>query len=203
MVWGNLIRVTCAACLLNLAVAQAQPAAPAQPETVSKTFNIGEAGAKRDLTFKFPKAWEERPASSNLRLGEYRIKPVEGDKDPADLAIFPPFGGTVQQNLDRQLQAFQAAERKAVFKKGESPLGAYVLADISGTYNKPVGPPIQQKTEPVTGQRMLYVVLSLKAGGNVFLKLTGPDKTVAQSAAALRASFDADAAKETDYKPEQ
>ena len=43
----------------------------------------------------------------------------------------------------------------------------------------------------------------IKDKGNYFLKLTGPQKTVAAAAQALRVAIDADVKKEAELKPEQ
>ena len=52
------------------------------------------------------------------------------------------------------------------------------------------------KPSPQPGSRMLAAILKLKSG-NYFLKLTGPDKTVAAAAEAFRASFGGDKTKES------
>ena len=49
---------------------------------------------------------------------------------------------------------------------------------------------------------MLAVVLMVKDKGNYFLKLTGPQKTVAAASEALRVAIDADLKKEAELKPE-
>ena len=77
--------------------------------------------------------------------------------------------------------------------------GPYYVAEVTGTYNKPIGPPIRQQTKPTPGSRMVAVILMVKGKGNYFLKLTGSDKTVAQATSALRKSFEANKSKEKVY----
>lgn len=185
-------------CFLGLAIPSV---ARAQEDLVSKTYEIGEAGAKKSFTLKFPKTWENQPVSNNLRLAQFKI-PGGTAETSAELSIFPTFGGTATENINRQIATFQSQGRQLVTKKGTCEQGDYVLADLTGTWNKPVGPPVQGRTEPVAGQRMLYVILTLKSGGNVFLKLVGPEKTVTDAAAPLRTSFGGDTAKEADFKLE-
>ena len=69
---------------------------------------------------------------------------------------------------------------------GKCPQGDYVLVDLRGTWNKPIGPTIQQKTVEMPDARVLSVILTIKDQGNYFLRLTGPEKTVSANADALR-----------------
>jgi gluconolactonase len=84
--------------------------------------------------------------------------------------------------------------------QGEAPHGKYVVVDITGTYNKPIGPPILRKSEPAPGYRMVGVIFSKTGGGDYFFKMTGPKKTVGTVAERLRGTFGGDAAKETSYE---
>lgn len=152
------------------------------------------------LKLTVPKHWQKQQPSSNLRLGQFAIPAVEGDAEPSELAIFPPFGGTVQQNVERWVAQFENEGRTMKATQGECPQGKYVLVELTGTYKKPHGPPFLQQTKPAPGYKMLGVILVSKAGGNYFLKLTGPQKTVAASADAFRKSFQADASQEQPYE---
>ncbi len=53
--------------------------------------------------------------------------------------------------------------------KGMAGENEYVLVDISGTYNKPDGPPILRKTKAVPAYRMMGVILVLKGKGVYYL----------------------------------
>jgi gluconolactonase len=152
------------------------------------------------ITLEVPAAWEKQKPSSNLRLGQFAIPAAAGDPEGAELAVFPPFGGSVRQNVDRWIQQFEPQGREMKATQGECPQGKYVLIELTGTYKKPVGPPFLQQTEPAPGYKMLGVILSAKNGGNFFLKLTGPKNTVAQAAVAFRKSFGAQADQETRYE---
>ncbi len=152
------------------------------------------------ITLEVPASWEKQKPSSNLRLGQFAIPAAAGDPEGAELAVFPPFGGSVRQNVDRWIQQFEPQEREMKATQGECPQGKYVFIELTGTYKKPVGPPFLQQTEPAPGYKMLGVILSAKNGGNFFLKLTGPKNTVAQAAEAFRKSFGAQADQETRYE---
>jgi gluconolactonase len=155
-----------------------------------------------EITLKTPKSWKQSKPTSQLRLSQFEIPASEGDKEAAELAIFSFAGGSVEDNIKRWTEQFQPAERQVKTTKAKSALGEYVLVDVSGTYLKPVGPPIARKTEPMPGARMLAVILAVEGQGNYFLKLTGPAKTVTASAEAFRTSFGGKADDEKPYELE-
>jgi len=152
------------------------------------------------LKLAVPEAWKQEKPSNNLRLAQFSIAATEGDKDAAELTISPPIGGTVEANIARWIGQFDGEGRESKMTQGTVEQGDYILVDLKGTYKKPMGPPILNKTTPVEGYKMLGVVFKAKSGGNYFFKLTGPEKTVAAQADALRTSFGAKAADEKEYK---
>jgi len=151
------------------------------------------------LDLQILKDWKEKPVSNNLRLAQFEIPAVEGDLEPAELVVFPPFGGTASENIKRWVGQFENEGLRADFTKGKAAQGTYVLADLSGTFKKPDGPPIMRKTKPAPNYRMLSVMLTTEKEGSYFLKLTGPEKTVKAAAEAFRKSFGGDHTKEEKY----
>lgn len=154
------------------------------------------------LKFSLPKSWTQEQPSNSLRLAQFSIPAVKGDAEPTELVISPPIGGSAKANIERWIGQFESTGRSMKMTKGSSPQGDYVFVELSGTYKKSDGPPILGKTKAVPGYRMQAVMLTVKGGGNYFLKLTGPDKTVAAQSDAFRAAFGAKAADETEYKLE-
>ena len=155
----------------------------------------------RDLTLKVPPDWEQEEPNSRLRLGQFRIPAAKDDKADAELAIFSfGAGGGIDSNIRRWVGQFQPEQRKLQITSGKSEQGQYFLVDLSGTYNQPVGPPIQRMTKPVPGTRMLSVILVIEEKGVYFLKLVGPQETVGPRVAAFRESFGGDADQEKEYK---
>lgn len=151
-----------------------------------------------EITLKVPAHWKKLQPSSNLRLGQFEIPPAGGDTEPAELAVFS-FGnsaGGVEANVTRWKEQFLADGRTSHSKSGKCPTGEYVVLEVSGTYKKPIGPPIQQKTQPLPNAKMLAVILPVEGKGNYFLKLTGPAKTVDAAADQFRKSFGGNAAEE-------
>ena len=158
----------------------------------------------KEIKLTVPKAWKQEKPSNQFRVAQFKIAPVEGDKEETELVItqFGGGGGGVNDNIKRWENQFEAKDRKIKVTKGKSQLGEYVVVDGTGTYLKPDGPPIAGKTKPTPGSRVLNVMLMIEDKGVYFLKLAGPEKTVAGTATDLRTSFGAKADDEKDYKPE-
>lgn len=155
----------------------------------------------KDITLTVPGSWKQTPPMSGLRLAQFAVPKVGDDPTDAEMVVsfFEGDGGGIDPNLKRWEGQFAADGRTVKRTTGESPQGKYYISDISGTFNQPVGPPIAGRTRAVPGSRSISVILVVAGKGNYFLKLTGPDKTVAAAADALRQSFGAEASKETEY----
>jgi hypothetical protein len=150
-----------------------------------------------EITLKTPTSWKQSEPTSRLRLAQFEIPAAEGDNEPAELAIFSfGGGGGVQANIDRWIGQFHATGRTSKVTAGKSALGQYVIADVTGTYKKSIGPPILRKTKDVKGARMLAVILAVEGKGNYFLKMTGEKATVTAAAKAFRDSFGGNEAEE-------
>ena len=139
------------------------------------------------ITIKVPPSWQQQPPSNNLRLTQFVVPPVDGDKEPAELSVFAfgP-GGSVKAQVDRWLGQFQAAGRKYKGTTGTSPHGEYAYVELSGTYMS--GPPRGKKT-PMPGARMLIAMIAVKNNGNYFFKLVGQNKTIRKNGEAFRTAF--------------
>ncbi|MCH5376325.1 MAG: hypothetical protein JJ992_20335 [Planctomycetes bacterium] len=153
------------------------------------------------IKLQVPESWEQQPASNRLRLAQFAIKPVEGETE-AEIVVysFGGGGGGVTANVGRWVKQFEAEGREVKVVQGKAPAGEYVLVDIAGTYNKPVGPPIRQQTERTPDSRMLAAIIQIPNEGNYFLKLTGGKKTVEKQVENFRKSFKADKDSEKPYE---
>jgi hypothetical protein len=154
-----------------------------------------------DIKLVVPATWKREEPSNKLRLGQLKVQPLEGDTEPAELVIsfFNGDGGGGPANVKRWIGQFAADGRAVKASQGTSKQGEYIITEISGTYNQPVGPPVAGKTKAVPGSKSLGVILTVPQKGNYFLKLTGPEKTVTAAAEKFRQSFGADGASEADY----
>jgi len=157
---------------------------------LSLTAVSGQEVKVGDITLQVPAGWKQSPPTSNLRLAQFEIPAAAGEQ-PGELAVFA-FGGAaggVQANIKRWIEQFRPEGRQTKITKGKTAKGEYVLVDVSGTYNKPVGPPIAGKTEPMENARMLAAILQFGGPADYFLKLTGGKQTVTDAANAFRGSF--------------
>jgi hypothetical protein len=148
----------------------------------------------RDLKLSVPESWKSETPKSRMRLGQFKIPAVKGDKEDGELLIFsfPGGGGDKTANIKRWIGQFDAEGRKSKTVKGVSEQGEYLIVNISGTYQKSVGPPFLKQTKTVKNARMLGVILNIKDKGVYYLKFAGPDKTVQENLKALKKSYGAD-----------
>ena len=144
-----------------------------------------------ELDLKLPTSWKQSDATLPMRLATFDVPASNGDKENGEFVIssFPGGGGGVDANISRWIGQFSTEGREAVVREGKAGENDYFIVNISGTYMKPVGPPILRKTKETPGQRMVGVILNLDGKGVYFLKLTGPDATISAQVDAVRASF--------------
>jgi gluconolactonase len=185
-----------------------KPGAKSESKTETKTVTIkADETQEKGLALSVPANWKQTEPASRLRLAQFEIPAVEGDSEPVELAVFSfaGGGGGVQQNIERWIGQFQAEGRETKVTAGKAGAGQFVLVDVSGTYNKPVGPPIMQKTEPLPDARMLALILGVPEQGVYFLKMAGPQKTVSANRDALRGAIgvQADTEKELSLTPDE
>jgi len=156
----------------------------------------------QDITLSIPASWKQEAPANRLRLAQFKIEPVKEDKEPAEIVVssFGGGGGGVDANLKRWIGQFEAEGRESKVTSGECEQGKYYISDLSGTYLKPIGPPIAGKTKPAPGYRSVGVILQAVDKGVYFIKLTGPEKTVDAAVKDLRASFGGNEEKEEEYE---
>src|SRR5262245_33688037 len=142
------------------------------------------------ITLAVPASWEQKPQGNRMRLAELEVPAAEGDREPGEFVVFYFEGGAggVEANVKRWVDQFERDGRKEKIVSGESPQGKYTLVDLTGTYNKSIGPPIQKKSKRLEDWRGLNVMLQTESG-DYFLKLDGPEKTVAAVEKEFRTSF--------------
>ena len=154
---------------------------------------IARAEQAGGLTWTAPAEWKsqgERP----MRAATYSIPAAKGDAEPAELAVFffgAASGGGVDANVKRWIDQFQKADGTSAAKdakvKKETIAGLSATAvDVRGTY---LGGSMMGPSTPKPGYRLLGAIVE-GPGGNVFFKLTGPEKTVAGAEKPFRKLLD-------------
>ena len=194
--------ILCLAALLALPhLSMAEDKASDKPDANAKEVKTVEVEIKGGLKLNVPETWKQGKPSSRLRLAQFAIPAAKGDTEEGELALFNfGAGGSAKANIDRWIGQFQPDEREVKVKEGATETGKYFFVEITGTYMKPIGPPIARQSKAAPGSRMLGVILGIEDKGIYFFKMTGPDKTVAAQTAALKTSFGADAKKEKEVE---
>ncbi|MEO1998845.1 MAG: hypothetical protein ABGZ17_26660, partial [Planctomycetaceae bacterium] len=118
----------------------------------------------KDITMVVPASWKKQKPSNRLRLAQFQIPAVKGDKSEAELVVssFGFGGGGAEANIARWVKQFQPQGRKQKITTGECKHGKYIVVELSGTFNKPDGPPFLRKNKPVPGSRVVSVMLNVK-----------------------------------------
>ena len=137
------------------------------------------------LKFDAPAGWVSKPPASSMRVAEFTLPKATGDTEDATLGIFyfGGQGGSIDANLDRwigQMAQPDGRPSKPLAKttKFTSRGLAITLVDLTGTYVAEVSPGSSERfNQP--GFRLRAAVVETKEGP-YFVKLTGPEKTVAR-----------------------
>jgi hypothetical protein len=137
------------------------------------------------LKYDTPQGWVAKAPASSMRVAEFTLPKSADDAEDASLAVFyfGGQGGTVQANLDRWIgqmtQPDGRASRDVARTTRLSPRGLPItLVDLSGTYVAEVSPGSTERFNK-PGFRLRAAVIETKEGP-YFVKLTGPEKTVAR-----------------------
>jgi hypothetical protein len=133
------------------------------------------------LKWTAPAGWKNQGQQS-MRAATYTVPAAPGDKDSSECVVYffgQGQGGPIQANLDRWKSQFQTADGKPTPAKIATRTVnglAVTTIDVSGNYSG-MGGPLATSTSVAKDYRLLGAIL-VNAGGNIFLKFTGPSKTV-------------------------
>src|SRR5881396_3548030 len=63
----------------------------------------------RGLSFQAPASWKSSPPSSQMRLAQLKVDPIEGDDYPAEMVVtaFAGGAGSAEANLQRWQRMFK------------------------------------------------------------------------------------------------
>lgn len=164
---------------------------PALARPVEPSASAGESNRvtlPEGLSFVTPTAWLSVTPKSTMRRAEYRIPPLEDDKEEGELVVFlfgPGQGGTIEANVDRWFKQFEAAGGRPAqgekHEKREVNTLRVTVVETAGRY-------VESMMQPAPRENWrLYGIIAETPKGNFFLKATGPDKTMLASRGALEA----------------
>jgi len=142
----------------------------------------GESVTLAGMTFTPPSIWIDK-GPRGMRKADYALAPVEGESDTASVTVFyfgPQGGGDVEANINRWIGQMAQEEGKApaAVRDQLTVDGMSVqTVEVQGTYNASMGGGMMGgQTVAKPGYRLIGAVVTAPQG-NVFFKLTGPDKT--------------------------
>jgi len=161
---------------------------------VNFVYAGGEAIELGGLKSKAPAEWKMQNPSNKLRLYQFVVPKVEGDKEDAELVVFffgAGGGGSNEDNIKRWKGQFLAPQGKTIddvtkMEKFKVGTGADVLlVDIHGSY-KYKNPPFDPNAKEVLKENFRRFGLIFDTDkGPYFITLTGPAKTVERNKAAF------------------
>jgi gluconolactonase len=188
--------LTIAVFVLNAVSLADEPGKAKKPSTKTKKVEAN------DITVNVPEGWKQKPQVREPRIVQFEVPPSGDDKEAGEFVVFY-FGkqgaGGVKGNIDRWIGQLEEEGRKVRIVTGEATDGKYTLVDLSGTYNKSIGPPVAGKKKRLPGWRVLNAVIETDAGP-YFLKLDGPEKTIAAVEDDFRAAFGGNPESEKEQK---
>ena len=129
-----------------------------------------------------PAGWTTE-AARPMRAATYTVPPAAGDQQGGECVVYyfgEGQGGSVDANIERWTSQFRGPGGKPVVPKvakRTSNALAIVTIDVSGEYTGMGGPMARDRTA-VPGYRLLGAVIE-GPRGNVFVKFTAPEHTVA------------------------
>ena len=149
------------------------------------SFHDIAAAQKAELKFRVPAGWVEEERTSSMRIAQYKLPKAEGDTEDASLVLYyfgPGQGGSTAANIDRWIGQMKQADGSTAKGAKDEHLVTNGLTvttvDVSGTY--------VAETAPGSGTFHNKPAYRLRAAvvetpnGSYFVKLVGPEKTVAQ-----------------------
>ena len=141
---------------------------------------------KSSLKFTVPSGWIEEERTSSMRVAQYRLTRAEGDTENGSVVLYyfgQGQGGSVAANIERwigQMKQTDGKTSKEVAKEEHFDVKGLKVTtvDIAGTYVAETTPG-SGTFENKPGYRLLAAVVETP-NGPYFLKLVGPEKTVAR-----------------------
>lgn len=141
------------------------------------------------LTYAAPPAWHARPPASSMRVAEFVLPKAQGDAEDAELILYyfgAGGGGSAEANIDRwigQVEQPDGSPSKSKARRTDRTINGLKVTsvDVSGTYTAEMSPgAAQHYNKP--GYRLCAAMVDTP-GGAYYVKLTGPEKTVAAAQA--------------------
>jgi hypothetical protein len=174
--------------------AASEPRAALPPDTAPAA--TAEQPSASELAFTPAPGWIVETPSSAMRKAQYRLPHADSDSEDASLVVyyFGGQGGSVQANIERWVSQFEqpdGRDSQDVLQSSTRTVNGMEATEVelSGTYVAETSPGSGERLRK-EGWRMLAVILQAKEGP-YYLKLVGPEATVARWEQSFRAFVEA------------
>jgi hypothetical protein len=172
-----------------------QPETPVAAESsedaaAERTQGVREIVLGKRFKVTIPRHWVNKIPAVTFIEHEFTVpSTVEGEPDAR--ITFMAAGGGVKANIERWIRQFRLPpgqdRNQAVVQKQLDIIGQKVhIVDVSGTYLEAVGAMMERVIER-NAYRMLGAIIECDDGFLYFVKLYGPEKTVAENESAFHA----------------
>ncbi|MBL9082346.1 MAG: hypothetical protein JNK76_11100 [Planctomycetales bacterium] len=145
------------------------------------------------LTMTAPADWKTKPPAVNFIEYEFETPVAEGDPKPGRVTVMGAAGG-VEANVARWEGQFKpegdAAEVKAKVEQKTIAGQKVHIVDIKGIYIDKAGPFVPGPGTERSGYRMLGAIIQSEGGGDYFVKMYGPEKTMAAAEPGFKAMIE-------------
>jgi hypothetical protein len=141
---------------------------------------------KSSLKFTVPAGWIEEERTSNMRIAQYRLPKAQPDTEDASVVLYyfgQGQGGSASANVERWVSQMKPADKSsanATAKQESFEVNGLKVTtvDVAGTYTAETAPGSGTfYNNP--GWRLRAAVVETP-NGSYYVKLVGPEKTVAQ-----------------------
>jgi hypothetical protein len=143
---------------------------------------LNTAFQKSSLKFTVPAGWVEEERTSSMRVAQYRLPKAVSDTEDASVVLYyfgQNQGGSVTANIERWVGQMKQADGDTSKKENLEVNGLKVTTvDVAGTYVAETAPGSGTFFNK-PGYRLRAAVVETP-NGSYYVKLVGPEKTVAQ-----------------------
>jgi hypothetical protein len=177
----SIVAVVCYGCSKN--------SGPAGTTTTAASASPGSSRSLQtvagDVHFKVPEGWTVEKPTSEMRLAQYKLPKTGGDDEDALLVVYyfgAGQGGTPQANIERWVNQVKQPDGSASKDKAKIEAltvnGLHVdTVDVLGNYSGGMSQDSAPKDSKSIYRLRGAIIDTPK--GSYFVKLTGPEKTVA------------------------
>lgn len=197
--FANMSRLFIACMMIGFMISGMACAEKSQPDQAADAMSMPQQGQTSDAVAKsqpstlsgnaagvwwsVPGRWSAQ-AERPMRIATYAVPAAPGDQEDGECAFFffgTGEGGDIKANVARWQAQFEGVDGKpAALNEQKAMIKGFSVTTVSvaGAYLSSMGPMFQAGAVKKPGYRMLGAIIEAPEG-NVFIKFTGPEKTVA------------------------